>query len=98
MYSCSSWLGLSAASADRAGVFRAAAEATERLSRGSQKRLLVSLYTAGVVVTAVLSNDATALLLTPVAFAVARRLRLNPRPYAFACALVANAASFLLPV
>jgi Na+/H+ antiporter NhaD/arsenite permease-like protein len=39
-------LGLSAASADRAGVFRAAAEATSRLSRGSQKRLLVSLYAA----------------------------------------------------
>ena len=39
-----------------------------------------------------------ALLLTPVAFAVATRLGLDPRPYAFACALVANAASFLLPV
>jgi arsenical pump membrane protein len=51
-----------------------------------------------VVVTAVLSNDATALLLTPFAFAVARRLGLNPRPSAFACALVANAASFVLPV
>ena len=91
-------LGLSAATADRAGVFRAAAETAARLGRGSQRRLLISLYAAGVVVTAVLSNDATALLLTPVAFAVATRLGLNPRPYAFACALVANAASFLLPV
>jgi arsenical pump membrane protein len=36
--------------------------------------------------------------LTPVAFAVATRLGLDPRPYAFACALVANAASFVLPV
>jgi hypothetical protein len=91
-------LGLSAATADRAGVFRAAAEAAARIGRGSQPRLLVSLYVAGVLVTAVLSNDATALLLTPVAFAVATRLGLDPRPYAFACALVANAASFLLPV
>jgi arsenical pump membrane protein len=91
-------LGLSAATADRAGVFRAAAEAAARLGRGSQRRLLISLYVAGVLVTAVLSNDATALLLTPVAFAVATRLGLDPRPYAFACALVANAASFLLPV
>jgi arsenical pump membrane protein len=91
-------LGLSAATADRAGVFRAAAEAAARLGRGSQARLLISLYVAGVMVTAVLSNDATALLLTPVAFAVATRLGLDPRPYAFACALVANAASFLLPV
>ncbi|MDQ6673559.1 MAG: SLC13 family permease [Chloroflexota bacterium] len=91
-------LGLSAATADRAGVFRAAAEAAARLGGGSQPRLLINLYAAGVLVTAVLSNDATALLLTPVAFAVATRLGLDPRPYAFACALVANAASFLLPV
>jgi arsenical pump membrane protein len=91
-------LGLSAATADRAGVFRAAAEVAARLGHGSQRRLLVSLYLAGAVVTMVLSNDATALLLTPVAFVVATRLGLDPRPYAFACALVANAASFLLPV
>jgi arsenical pump membrane protein len=91
-------LGLSAAQADRAGVFRAVGDTAARRSRGSQRRLLITVYAAGVVVTAVLSNDATALLLTPVAFAVATRLGLNPRPYAFACALVANAASFLLPV
>jgi arsenical pump membrane protein len=91
-------LGLSASAADRAGIFRAAADAAARLGCGSQPRLLISLYVAGVLVTAVLSNDATALLLTPVVFAVATRLGLDPRPYAFACALVANAASFLLPV
>jgi arsenical pump membrane protein len=91
-------LGLSAATADRAGVFRVAAEVAARLGRGSQTRLLINLYAAGVLVTAVLSNDATALLLTPVAFAIATRLGLDPRPYAFACALVANAASFILPV
>lgn len=51
-----------------------------------------------VLITTVVSNDATALLLTPLAFAVAARLGLDPRRYAFACALVANAASFLLPV
>jgi arsenical pump membrane protein len=91
-------LGLAAATADRAGVFRAVAEAAAVFGRGSQTRLLIGLYAAGVLVTAVLSNDATALLLTPVAFAVATRLGLDARPYAFACALVANAASFLLPV
>jgi arsenical pump membrane protein len=91
-------LGLAAATADRAGVFRAVAEAAAQFGRGSQPRLLIGLYAAGVLVTAVLSNDATALLLTPVAFVVATRLGLDPRPYAFACALVANAASFLLPV
>jgi len=93
-----SGLGISAAVADRAGLFRAAAEAAARLARGSQQRLLIGMYVTGALVTAVLSNDATALLLTPVAFAVATRLGLDPRPYAFACALVANAGSFLLPV
>lgn len=91
-------LTVSSAVAERAGLFRAAAELAARTAHGSQRRLLVGLYVAGTVITAVLSNDATALLLTPVAFAVATRLGLDARPYAFACALVANAASFLLPV
>jgi arsenical pump membrane protein len=94
------FLGLSVSSAvvGRAGVFRAAANLAIDWARGSQTRLLIGLYGVGVVVTAVLSNDATALLLTPVAFAVATRAGVSPRPYAFACAMVANAASFLLPV
>ena len=91
-------LGVASATADRAGLFQAAAQFAANAAHGSQRRLLVSLFVVGVGVTAVLSNDATALLLTPVAFAVATRLGLNPRPYVFTCALVANAASFLLPV
>jgi arsenical pump membrane protein len=91
-------LGVASATADRAGLFQAAARLAAAGARGSQRRLLISLFVAGSVLTAVLSNDATALLLTPVAFASATRLGLNPRPYVFACALVANAASFLLPV
>jgi len=91
-------LALSSAVAEQAGLFRTAAALAARTAGGSQRRLLIGLYLAGVLITAVLSNDATALLLTPVAFAAATRLGVDPRPYAFACALVANAASFLLPV
>ncbi|MBV9325491.1 MAG: arsenic transporter, partial [Chloroflexi bacterium] len=91
-------LGVVAATADRAGLFEGAARLAAAGARGSQQRLLISVFVVGAVLTAVLSNDATALLLTPVAFASATRLGLNPRPYVFACALVANAASFLLPV
>jgi arsenical pump membrane protein len=91
-------LGLASTTADHAGVFRLAAQAAMRRARGSQRTLIVALFCVGVVVTAVLSNDATALLLTPVVFAIATRAGVDPRPYAFACALVANAASFLLPV
>lgn len=91
-------LAVSSAVAEQAGLFRTAAALAARTARGSQRRLLIGLYLAGVLITAVLSNDATALLLTPVAFAAATRLGIDPRPYAFACALVANAASFVLPV
>ncbi len=91
-------LGLASAAADRSGVFHAAARVATVFANGSQQRLLIGIFLAGVAVTAVLSNDATALLLTPVAYAAATRLGLNARPYAFTCALVANAASFVLPV
>ena len=94
------FVGLMVASfaAERAGVFDTAAELVARLAGGSARRLLVLVYLLGVVVTALLSNDATALLLTPVVFSLARRLKLPPLPYAYACALSANAASFILPV
>jgi arsenical pump membrane protein len=76
VFLCFLGLGLSSATADHAGVFRAAAEAAARLGHGSQRRqLIIRLWP---LVTAVLSDDATALLLTPVAFAVATRLGLDP--------------------
>ena len=55
-------------------------------------------HLVGVAVTAILSNDATAVVLTPAVFAAARKARVDPLPHLLACALVANAASFLLPI
>jgi arsenical pump membrane protein len=49
-------------------------------------------------VTAVLGLDATVVLLTPAAFAAARRARLDARPSLYACTHLANTASVLLPV
>jgi arsenical pump membrane protein len=91
-------LMVASAAAERAGVFVVAADWVARLAGGSARRLLVLVFALGTLVTALLSNDATALLLTPVVFSLARRLDVPPLPYAFACALVANAASFILPV
>ncbi len=91
-------LGLAAAVADRSGLFSAVANLAARIAGGNQQRLLIAVGAIGALITAVLSNDATALLLTPVAFTIATRLGLDPRPYAFVCAFVANAASFVLPV
>jgi arsenical pump membrane protein len=49
-------------------------------------------------VTVLLSNDATAVVLTPAVLAAVRRAKVEPRPHLLACALIANAASFVLPI
>lgn len=45
-----------------------------------------------------LSNDATALILTPILYSLTTRLRVPVLPYLFACTFIADTASFLLPV
>ena len=52
----------------------------------------------GIFVTVFLSNDATAVVLTPAVYAVARAAKAEPLPYLLICAFVANAASFVLPI
>ncbi len=69
-----------------------------RSARGSRARLLLLVYAAGVATTALLSNDATIVVLTPAVLVAIARTNAQPEPYVFACALVANAASFLLPI
>lgn len=80
------------------GVFDWIADIAVRRSGGSASRLFLLIYCAGVVVTALLSNDATAVVLTPAILAAVRRARVEPKAYLLACAFVANAASFLLPI
>jgi arsenical pump membrane protein len=94
------FLGLMAISAlaDQAGVFDALAGLVARWSGGSAMRLYLAVFAAGVVITAFLSNDATALILTPVVYTLVTRLRLPALPFMFACTFIADTASFLLPV
>ncbi|HLJ79256.1 MAG TPA: SLC13 family permease, partial [Acidobacteriaceae bacterium] len=80
------------------GVFEWVADIAVGHAGDSPRRLFVWIYFVGVVVTALLSNDATAVVMTPAVLAVVRRARVDPRPYLLACALVANAASFVLPI
>jgi arsenical pump membrane protein len=61
-------------------------------------RLLGGVFVAASVITAVLSLDATVVLLTPVVFATAARLGARSRPHVYACTHLANSASLLLPV
>ena len=56
------------------------------------------IYLVGMIVTALLSNDATAVVLTPAVLAVVRRAEVDPKPYLLACAFIANAASFVFPI
>jgi arsenical pump membrane protein len=79
-------------------VFDWAAGIAATHAQNSSRRLFAFVYAVGVVVTALLSNDATAVVLTPAVLAVVRRARVNPRPYLLACAMIANGASFLFPI
>ncbi|WP_380785227.1 arsenic transporter [Sphingomonas sp. R86521] len=67
-------------------------------ARGSTARLFALVYVTGIVTTTFLSNDATAVVLTPAVYAAARKAKADPLPLLFACALIANAASFVLPI
>lgn len=87
-----------AAVADSAGFFDWAAAMAVRLSKGSGKRLFLNVFLLGVLLCTFLSNDATALILTPVVYTLVTRLRLNALPFMFACTFIADTASFVLPV
>ena len=65
---------------------------------GRPRRLLALVFAAAAGTTAVLSLDATVVLLTPIVFATAARLPAKPRPHVYACTHLANSASLLLPV
>lgn len=80
------------------GLFDWIAGHAAHAARGSARRLFVLVYAVGVLVTVFLSNDATAVVLTPAVYAVARRAGVEPLPYLFICAFIANAASFVLPI
>jgi arsenical pump membrane protein len=79
-------------------VFDWVAGLAARHARNSPARLFVLIYLVGTLVTAFLSNDATAVVLTPAVLAVVRRAKVDPKPYLLACAFIANSASFVFPI
>lgn len=91
-------LMLVSAVAERAGFFEWSAFKAVRLAKGSALLLLLVIFGLGTAITAFFSNDATALILTPIVYVLVTRLKLNPLPFVFACAFIANTASMLLPV
>ncbi len=88
---------------DDDGLFRACGAWMARTGAGpgqlsGARRLLAQVFVIASVTTAVLSLDATVVLLTPVIFATACRLDVRAKPQVYACAHLANSASLLLPV
>ena len=84
--------------AQREGLFDYLAAFAVEHARGSPHRLFLLIYAVGILVTVFLSNDATAIVLTPAVYAATRAAGAKPLPYLFACAFIANAASFVLPI
>src|ERR1700733_10724799 len=81
------------------GLFAWLAAVAASHAKGSARRLFLLTYGVGTVVTIFLSNDATAVVLTPaVAAAVHTAKAKQPLPYLLICAFIANAASFVLPI
>ena len=85
--------------ARREGLFDWIAAIATSYANGSSRCLFVLVYLVGLVVTVFLSNDATAVVLTPAVYAACRAGKVrDPMPYLLVCAFIANAASFVLPI
>ena len=81
------------------GLFDWLAARAALLAKGSATRLFSLIFGVGTVVTVFLSNDATAVVLTPAVAAVVKTADAKePLPYLLICAFIANAASFVLPI
>ena len=76
------WLGIQAA----------------RFAGESATRLFLNVFLLGTLISMLFSNDATALILTPIVYVLVTKLRLPVLPYLFACTFIADSASFLLPI
>jgi arsenical pump membrane protein len=80
------------------GVFAAVGALVAAASRQDPRRMLWLTFVAAALTTAVLSLDATVVLLTPVVAAAAASTMTGSRPVVLACARLANSASLLFPV
>ncbi|MFE0325888.1 arsenic transporter [Streptomyces sp. NPDC003753] len=83
---------------DVEGLFQACGAWMARWAAGRPGRLLTAVFALASLITAVLSLDATVVLLTPVVFATAARMGARPKPHLYACTHLSNTASLLLPV
>ena len=82
----------------KSGFFDWAAIRCAGLGRADARVLYRNVFILGAVVTAAMSLDTTAVMLTPVVLVLAKRLALPTAPFVVLCAFVANVGSLLLPI
>jgi arsenical pump membrane protein len=94
------FLGMMALStlAETASLFDWLGVQAARFAGESAARLFLNVFLLGTLISMLFSNDATALILTPIVYVLVTKLRLPVLPYLFACTFIADSASFLLPV
>jgi arsenical pump membrane protein len=90
-------MGLSAL-AEAAGLFDWLAAQAARLAAKRAALLFLNIFLLGSLISMILSNDATALIITPIVYVLVTKLRLPALPFLFACTFIADSASFLLPI
>lgn len=84
--------------ASTAGVFTVIAEQLAAWSRGRVMLLWIFVLVMVTLITAFMSLDTTAVLVTPIIVVLARHVGLSPLPFALATVWLANTASLFLPV
>jgi di/tricarboxylate transporter len=82
---------------DRSGAAASLAALVNQFGDGSPFLALVVIYVATAVVTELITNNAAAALMVPVAFAVADRMDVSYVPFTIAV-MVAASASFITPI
>jgi arsenical pump membrane protein len=94
------FLGMMALSAlaETASLFDWLGVQAARFAGESAARLFLNIFLLGTLISMLFSNDATALILTPIVYVLVTKLRLPVLPYLFACTFIADSASFLLPI
>jgi arsenical pump membrane protein len=82
----------------KSGFFEWAAIRCGHVAAGDGGALYRNTFVLGALITATLSLDTTAVILTPVVLALVKRLRMPALPYVALCAFVSNVGSLALPI
>lgn len=85
------------AALDKTGVARLLGETLVSLSGGHPWLILLLIYVAVSVLTEIITNNAAAIIMLPVALEIVEKASLNPDPYIFAI-MIAASASFATPL